>query len=446
MLGTIICHQSESVGVKEGDNFVDIGGKRVEVKLEKGNQLRMSLLKTVNDREKQRTEAIAEFNNVLWQRHKDLALVKKELNDIIDKLNDVTLDADAEEELEKQARAKRAQKREYAQEISNLEAKTTVSVNYRIIKTGLTALLFPGMTLHPKFLPEPVCWSPYNVPESDIVEETTAKTEDIQLYSTSATGSGLKYTIPNEESRFVITAEDFKGDDTLAIESKEAEITSSVEDKKNGSYEVIYSASNITSGERFSLDVTLHGNPIHGSPFSVRTPSLLLEFSTAGNQSKDWLDPAIQVMTAIPRARLWVQLSDMNGSVAYKSTGVTNCKWTSNHITAPDQQWCDDQHTNAVQLDNGDRMLIIGKSGWSGGWGADAYRTSNIIINAGWDNDKLSYFNHPRRMIIAVEAPFVPGWSAPDNLISFSDSGFNLTENGNWPKFNGIFRIYFEPL
>jgi len=282
--------------------------------------------------------------------------------------------------------------------------------------------------------------------------------EELQLSAVikcTASGSGLNYHNPNDESKFVVTAKDFRGqplrnigEHALAVESKEADIKSSVMDKKNGSYEVQYSATNITAGEHFSLSVTCLGNPIHGSPFTVRTPQLLLEFSTHGNQSKDWLDAAVQTMSDIPRARLWVQLSDANGSVVYKSTGETHCKWTQNSITAPNEQRWEEKHSNAIRLNNGDRMLIIGKNGWNGkyggGWGIVAYRPYNIIINAAWDSIK-TYRNH-RRMVIATDARGLPGWSAPDNLISFSDSGFTQTAKGHWPKFNGTFRIYYEPL
>jgi len=460
MLGTIHdkWEKAESVDVNEGDNFVIIRGKRVEVKLEEENRLRLSLVEMVNYRNEQHNEAVAEYKNVLVKRHKDLASVKEELKQIIYQLDDDELDADVEEDLERQARAKRAAKRKYAQEIKKLEGQTSVSVNYRIVKTGFTALLPPGLTLHPKFLSEPVCWCPYNMPASNLVEETTTMFEEMPLTlscarQTTASGPGLKYSIPNEESKFVITAKDFDGKprsvggDKFVVESKEAELKSSVFDKKNGMYDVLYSAADLTEGEHFSLVVTLRGDPIRGSPFSVRQTSLLLEFSTVGSHSKDWLDAAVETMSDIPRARLWVQLSDMNGSVVYKSTGVTNCKWTQNRITAPNRQYYDDKHINAIRLDNGDRMLIIGKTDHNyRAWGIDAYRSYNIIINAGWDSSKVLSYSHPRRMIIALKAPDVKGWTAPDNLISFSETGFIQTQSGNWPKFNGTFRIYYESL
>jgi len=455
MLGTLIMHKSASVEVQEGESFVLIGGKRVEIKVEEGNHLRLSLVETMSDREEQHSGAVAEFNNVLQQRQKDLALINADLKAIFNKLDD-ELHADVEDALETKARVKRVAKRRYTKEINELKSQTTISVNYRVIKTGLTAVLPPGLTLHPKFLPEPICWAPYNVPATSTVEKTTKMVEEMELVyakKSTATGPGLKTSIPNEESKFVITARDFEGqpycirDDAFAVESKEAEIRSSVFNKKKGTYDVQYSASNVTSGEHFSLSVTLHGHHIHGSPFSVSTPLPLVEFSTGGNHSKDWLDAAVETMSDITRARLWVQLSDVNGVVAYKSTGVTNGKWTQNNITSPNEaQMFDDKHSNAIRLDNGDRMLIIGKKGNGFGWGGCPYGAYNIIINAGWVNSKSSSYKHPRRMIITRKASYVPGWSGPDNLILFSDSGFTQTQNGKWPTFKGTFRIYCELL
>merc|ERR1719419_1734451 len=74
------------------------------------------------------------------------------------------------------------------------------------------------------------------------------------------------------------------------------------------------------------------------------------------------------------------------------------------------------------------------------------YNSYNIIINKGWNNDQISCYFHDRRMIIARTASGVPGWTAPDNRISFSKAGFVQTPSGNWPKFNGTFRIYYLPL
>jgi hypothetical protein len=92
-------------------------------------------------------------------------------------------------------------------------------------------------------------------------------------------------------------------------------------------------------------------------------------------------------------------------------------------------------------------MMIIGKQSANSGWGGDAKKPYNIIINAGWDNNKLHFsYSHPRRMIIALSAPKVPGWIAPDNRISFSSSGFKQTALGNWPKFIGKFQVHYMPM
>ena len=122
-------------------------------------------------------------------------------------------------------------------------------------------------------------------------------------------------------------------------------------------------------------------------------------------------------MSSISSARLWVHLYDVNGSEIYKSTGVTRCKWSQNHITAPGiGNYGERAHKNAIVLANGDRMMIIGKDGLENnsnftmthGRGLsncyNAYRSYNIIIthktepNSCYDQTWDRY----RRMIIAV--------------------------------------------
>jgi hypothetical protein len=152
-------------------------------------------------------------------------------------------------------------------------------------------------------------------------------------------------------------------------------------------------------------------------------------------------------MSSVQSAKISVHLYDVNGVEVYKTTGVASGKWTQNNITAPgDSQWLDKNHTNAVQLDNGDRMMIVGKQVNNVGWGWSAYRSYNIIINAGCKTSLLNSCTHPRRMVIARTTSKVPGWTAPDNLISFSSAGFTQTSSGNWPKFTGKFRVYYQPL
>jgi len=215
-----------------------------------------------------------------------------------------------------------------------------------------------------------------------------------------------------------------------------------------GTYEVSYLA-DIEEEKQICLAVTYLGSHIKGSPFSVDADHpLLLEFSSSGHYTKDWLDAAVQKMSNIPRARLRVFLCDQSGLVVYSGTGETSCKWAQNKITGSGtNQWCEANHTNAITFDNGDRLMIVGKN-----CGCDAhnyndheydvFRSYNIIITAGWKPD-LGW-QHPLRLIIALSAPNVPGWSAPGNLISFSSKGFYPTSAGNWPKFNGTFRIFFD--
>jgi len=155
------------------------------------------------------------------------------------------------------------------------------------------------------------------------------------------------------------------------------------------------------------------------------------------------MDAAVVKMSSVPRARLWVSLYDFDGLEVYKSTGVTSCQWTQTHITAPGKQYYDQKHTNAIILDNDDRLMIVGK-GCKEGW---EYLSYNIIINAGWDTSKITSYYHPRRMLIALKAPGVAGWNSPENQISFSRDGFSTADQKiSWPKFTGTFRVYYKPL
>jgi len=449
----------ESVHVNKGDKFVIIRGRRVEVKLEDNNKLRLSVVEKVDNREVQYHEAVLNITNLLEKHRKDLAKIKLELVDMISKLDSEDLAEEVEDDLYREVRAKRAIKKNHEKEISKLLAKTYVKVNYRIGRTGLTAVLPPGLTLQPKFVPEPICWCPYNMPASSLVEEITAMVEERPIEIFTAKGTGLISCIPNEEAKFAITSKGINGKlvdasvDDFAVESKEVEMKSTVLNKTYG-WNVSYSAGDVKKLSRFSLDVTYRNRHIRGSPFSVSIAPLLLEFSSAVNHTKDWLDDAVKKLSSISRAVLSVQLHDLNGSEIYKSSGVTSCKWTKNHITAPGSlESFDDAHSNAIILENGDRMMIVGKNGtrifeelryhMGGryGNGYNAYRSYNIIINKKQD----CYWNPTRRMIIAIKAPEVPGWTAVDNRISFSRSGFKA-QNGNWPKFRGTFRIYYMPL
>jgi len=450
---------SQSIIVNEGDKHIALQGLRLEIGIEDKNKLRMSLVETLNNCESQHNDAVLDFKHMLECRRKDLAINRLELKEIITKLDAEDIDENVEQELEIQAHDKRVIIRTHSKEIKKLEAQTSVSVNYRKTKTGYSALFPPGLTLQPTFLSRPVCWCPSNVPETTLVEETTMVTEEMPLNLTSARettayGIGLKCCTPNEKSTFIITAKDNEGKlsdiggDQFVIESKDAEVNYSVLDKKNGVYEVSYSPGDVELGDQISLAVTLGGCPIIGSPFSISLKQLLLEVSSTDILSENWLDEAVEKMANIPRATVWVQLCDTNGSEVYKSSGVTSCAWTKNKITAPNGQQCDGHHTNAIYLDNGDRMIIIGQHNcWAGNlWLHDLYRKYSITIIAGGGRKVLKGHNQPRRMIITTKAPNTKLWTIPENRISFARDGFKLNSSGNWPKFSGTFRIYYKSL
>jgi len=154
MLGEI-WDGSESVIVNEGDKHVILRGKRVEVAIEDKNELRLSLIETLINRVTRHNETVSGFWNLLESCRRDQAINKRALIEAITMLNT----EDVEEELESNARDIRVIIGIHAREIKKLESKITVSVDYRIIKTGYTALLAPGLTLKHMFLSVPICWS-----------------------------------------------------------------------------------------------------------------------------------------------------------------------------------------------------------------------------------------------------------------------------------------------
>jgi len=461
MLGTIhdILDRSK-VQVRESDKNIVVRGISLKVQLEENNQLRLSLVKVVDDRNAQYSAAISNILNVLENRRKDLAVIKQELKDLTRRLANENLEESEEEKVFEQVRDRRMIKRNHENEINKLEAQTNVKVNYRVVKSGLSAVLPPGLIVQPEFLPEPVCWCPHNMPPSKVVEETTSKTEELPILPVgqfTATGSGIKRCFRDTEIKFVITTKDRDeklwdvGVDKLVVESKEAEVRYSASVKEKGMHEVSYLA-DFEDGKRLSLAVMYHDCHIKGSPFSVQVDpwKLLLEFASSGNYNWDWLDAAVQTMSSIPRARLRVVLQNNSGAVIYNAIGETSLRWTQEKITATNtQQWREHKHCNAIHLDNQDRMMIIGKKSGTDAhgcsdWGYDVFRSYNIVINKGWNPN--AGWKHPRRMIIALDAPSVRGWTAPRNLISFSNAGFITSTSGNWPGFTGTFRIYFVAL
>jgi len=270
---------------------------------------------------------------------------------------------------------------------------------------------------------------------------------------TTAMGDGLKYCPPNENATFIITAKDEDGNpresggDVFVVESKEAEIKASVVDQKNGSYQVSYSSGGVKEGDQFYLAINLHGFPISGSPFHVSARHLLLKVASTDNLAADWLDPAVAKMSDLQGAKLYVRLCDTDGSEIYKGTGVTKCPWSQRYITAPGTQNPDVSHTNAIHLDNGDWLLIMGKhTDDFPHWSWDIYRKYTINIIEGGEPRTWKGAGQRRRMVISVNASSTPGWRVPENRISFSRTGFSTTSDGNWPKFNGTFEIFYVPL
>jgi len=224
MLGTIFDNwvKSESVDIKEGDKFIIIRGKLLEVTVEEKKHLRLSLVDLVDNEDEQHYEAVSTLMNSLDQHRKDLTILNHELREITNKLDTEELKDDMEDDLERQAREKRAQKRFHAKEIRKLEDETAALTD-SIVEPGPSAVLPPGLTLHPEFLSEPICWCPYNFPESTLVHETITMVEEMPINMTFS--RHFKDCAPDEESvKDTQEQPSNAGCDKYNLESKEAEI------------------------------------------------------------------------------------------------------------------------------------------------------------------------------------------------------------------------------
>jgi len=80
MLGEI-WDGSESVIVNEGDKHVILRGKRVEVKIEDENKLRLSLVEILDDRGTWYNEVVLGFWNLLESRCRVIAIDKRQLKE-----------------------------------------------------------------------------------------------------------------------------------------------------------------------------------------------------------------------------------------------------------------------------------------------------------------------------------------------------------------------------
>jgi len=88
-IGTIHDKWAKSaVIIREGEEFVTVGGRRLEVQIEKDNQLRLSLVETTDNRDGQYLEADADVMNLLDNFRNDLAMIKQDLKYITRTLAD----------------------------------------------------------------------------------------------------------------------------------------------------------------------------------------------------------------------------------------------------------------------------------------------------------------------------------------------------------------------
>ena len=121
--------------------------------------------------------------------------------------------------------------------------------------------------------------------------------------------------------------------------------------------------------------------------------------------------------------------------------------WTQNHLTSTGKQYYESEHTRAIKLDNGDLMIIVGKTSSNSGWGGFAYNGYTILINC--DQLAPQSYTAKRRLVVTSHTTYngkrkessdFPFTAAHE--ISFCPKGFYQGAQNVWPAFRGTFRMF----
>ena len=264
---------------------VEIYGVRLQA-ITEGDGLRLSRLEVVSTREAQKREAMLTLFSEVRSRRRELAEVTTELADTLEQLGSAD-DEDETDELYQRLKQQKAIKKRHEARLEELEAMSTVVVEYRVTKTGVTDVLPASAYVRVDFLERPVCWCPLGAAPpvrvshriddtQDLVEEVPVCTSGAAAGQTTAAGRGLVW-VPSgaAEAEFVVTARDSEGarcsegGDIFCIEACGQEVKQTVADNGNGTYGVTYCVPGLGAAREFSLSVLLRGEHIAGSPFGV---------------------------------------------------------------------------------------------------------------------------------------------------------------------------------
>jgi len=160
----------------------------------------------------------------------------------------------------------------------------------------------------------------------------------------------------------------------------------------------------------------------------------------------DWFDTCVAAAEN-GGSSIRVALKDQTGNVVYEATGQIVGAWTQDHITASStsSQWNVDLHDQRITLDNGDLLVISGKSASNGGWMGSHGNGYGIRIYSSNPGYAANF-----RLIVYPYKQYV-GWTSARSFADWSTNkeitwhnGNLFTTNPSTPPFGSGFHGTFE--
>ena len=288
----------ELIELEQSVQSIKVYGIAVQASVEAKGMLRLSKITMSTDRDEQHQACFREHANTLAQERSHLTQVEQNIIELTAHLGEGHTNNSMIEEWEKQLSEQRNLLHLHAERIRTLEAQACVSVQFQV-RNGRDSVILPaGLNMRVPFLPKPVLWCPSDMPSVEHSEQVEDQCENMSLTlasadCTTATGAGLTRFRLNVEAKFVVTSRDSRGlsvhygGDTITLETQDGELTYTVQDNKNGSYDISYVVS-ATKNQALSLSVRLWDRAISGSPFASSLCGFIPDGQVRSNGVRCW--------------------------------------------------------------------------------------------------------------------------------------------------------------
>lgn len=165
----------------------------------------------------------------------------------------------------------------------------------------------------------------------------------------------------------------------------------------------------------------------------------------------DWFDACVTAAQEGGKT-IAVLLKDENGAIVYEANGSIVGDWTQNYITSnasQSYQYRIEEHDQAITLNNGDLLLISGKSGNNSGWMGSHGNGYGIRIHSS-PGYAINYrlIAYPYTHGLSNTPRYFTGWSMDKeitwnggNVFGTAPSGYG---QGTGTGFHGTLEIYIN--